>query len=87
MTTASWLQQLLEHFDERTDPHNEIDIAQALSDERAKHGDLSEEDWKTFLAEHSAFFFRGSREGLSTWGTYFAPMAELTRGDSASRLP
>jgi lysyl-tRNA synthetase class 1 len=87
MTIPAWVQEILDRFDTKTESHNEVDIAQALSDERAQHGDLSEEDWKVFLAEHSAFLFMGSREGASAWGTYFAPMAEWTQGETTVRNP
>jgi lysyl-tRNA synthetase class 1 len=87
MIIPSWVLDVLERFDSKTEPHNEVDIAQALIDERKKHGDLSEEDWKVFLAEHSVFFFTKSRVGLSVWGTYFAPMCEWTEGEKTGNNP
>lgn len=87
MTIPQWVQVVLDRFDSKTEPHNEVEIAQELANERALHGDLSEEDWKVFLAEHSAFFFMESREGASAWGTYFAPMAEWTQGKTTVRNP
>jgi lysyl-tRNA synthetase class 1 len=87
MIIPSWVLEVLERFDSKTEPHNEVDIAQALIDERKKHGDLSEEDCKVLLAEHSVFFFTKSRVGLSVWGTYFAPMYEWTEGEKTGRNP
>ena len=87
MTIPSWVQEILARFDSKTEPHNEVDIAQALSDERAKLGDLSVEDWNVFLAEHSVFFFAKSLVGLSVWGTYFAPMYEWTEGEKVGSSP
>jgi hypothetical protein len=80
-----WVQVVLDRFDSKTEPQNEVEIAQELANERALHGNLSEEDWKAFLAEHSAFFFVESREGAGAWGTYFAPMAEWTQGETTVR--
>ncbi|MEO6807298.1 MAG: DUF4209 domain-containing protein [Edaphobacter sp.] len=87
MTTPQWVQAILGRFDSKTESHNGVDIAQALSNERAKHGDLSAEEWKPFLSEHSVFFFMESREGTSVWGTYFAPMVEWTQGETTVRNP
>jgi lysyl-tRNA synthetase class 1 len=87
MTLPAWVQGILASFDSKTEPHNEVDIAQALSGERAQHGDLSEEDWRVFLAEHSVFFFAKSRMGPSVWGTYFTPMYEWTEGEKTGRSP
>jgi hypothetical protein len=87
VTIPQWVQVVLDRFDSKTEPHNEVEIAQELANERALHGDLSEEDWKVFLAEHSAFFFMESREGAGAWGTYFAPMAEWTQGETTVRNP
>jgi polyhydroxyalkanoate synthesis regulator phasin len=87
MVIPPWIQEVLERFDSKTEPHNEVDIAQSLSGERAKHGHLSTEEWKAFLSEHSVFFFMESREGTSAWGTYFAPMVEWTQGETTFRNP
>jgi hypothetical protein len=51
-------------------------------------GDVSDADWKVFLAEHSAFMFMERLEEDSVWGTYFAPMMEGTRTDGTqARMP
>ena len=85
MTIPAWVQEILDRFDSKTEPHNEVDIAQALSDERAQHGDLSEEDWKVFVAEHSAFFFMGSREGASVWARTSPQWPSGLRRDHSSK--
>lgn len=87
MTTPRWVQAVLERFDSKTESHNGFDIAQALSGERAKQGDLGAEEWKPFVSEYSVFFFMESREGTSVWGTYFAPMVEWTQGETTVRNP
>jgi Domain of unknown function (DUF4209) len=87
MIVPSWIQQVLELFDTKTEPHNEIELAQALSTEQAQHGDLGDEDLKAFLAEYSVFFFMESREGMSVWGTYFAPMTEFMQGETRVLCP
>jgi hypothetical protein len=87
MTTPKWVQAILERFDSKTEPHDGVDIAQALSGERAKQGDLSAEEWKAFLSECSVFFFMEGHEGTGAWGTYFAPMVEWTQGETTVRNP
>src|ERR1039458_2840222 len=82
MKIPPWVQQVIDRFDARTEPHSEIEIAEALANERGAHGDLSDEDWKGFLAENSVFYFREIPKGLSIWGTYFAPMVEFKQGET-----
>ncbi len=87
MNVPSWVQVILDNFNGKTDAHSELEIAESLSNERAKHGDLSEEDWKGYIAEYSVFFFGEGGDGESVWGTYFRPMAEFTHGQSVVRNP
>jgi hypothetical protein len=61
-------------FENKTEPLNEVQIADALRLARKDQGDLSDEDWKGYLAEHSAFFFMERPKEDSLWKTYFAPM-------------
>jgi lysyl-tRNA synthetase class 1 len=82
----AWIEEILDTYDERTTPHNEVEIAEAISTVRKSKGDLSEEDFKALLAEHSAFFFIDSHGESSRWGSYFAPMAELGRADGSTLL-
>ncbi len=87
MNVPSWVQVILDSFNEKTDAHSELEIAESLSNERAKHGDLSEEDWKAYISEYSVFFFGEGGDGESVWGTYFRPMVEFTQGQSVVRNP
>ncbi len=87
MNVPSWVQVILDGFNEKTDAHSELEIAESLSNERAKHGDLSEEDWKAYISEYSVFFFGEGGDGESVWGTYFRPMVEFTQGQSVVRNP
>ena len=84
MKLPAWIEEVLVAYGEKTTPHNEVEIAEAISTARKSQGDLSEEDFKALLAEHSAFFFIDSRGESSRWGSYFAPMAELGRADGST---
>lgn len=86
MKLPVWIEEVLVAYDEKTTPHNEVEIAEAISTARKSKGDLSEEDFKALLAEHSAFFFIDSHGESSRWGSYFAPMAELGRADGSTLL-
>ncbi|MGA9885225.1 MAG: DUF4209 domain-containing protein [Candidatus Acidiferrales bacterium] len=74
MKVPAWAREVLIRFDGRTEPHQEVEIAEALSAVRRTQGDLNEEDWKGFLAEWSAFMFSEKRQKDGAWGTYFTPM-------------
>jgi hypothetical protein len=81
MNVPDWVGNVVSGFEARTDPHREAEISDALSAVRKDHGDLLDEDWKGFLAEHSAFLFIDRRRGDSVWGTYFAPMMSGKKHD------
>ena len=87
MKVPSWVQGIVDQFNAKTEPHSELEIAESLSNERSKHGDLSEEDWKGYIAEYSVFFFGEGGEEESVWGTYFRPMVEFTQGQNTVRNP
>ena len=87
MIVPSWVQEVLDQLRLQDRAHSELDVAAALSSERAKHGDLSEQDWMPYIAEHSVFYFGEGREGESVWGTYFRPLVEMTQGQSIIRNP
>jgi hypothetical protein len=87
MNVPSWAKEILDSFNAKNEPHSELEIAEALSKEQTKHGNLSEEDWKGYIAEYSAFFFREGGDGESVWSTYFRPMAEFTQGQNIVRDP
>jgi hypothetical protein len=82
----AWIEGILAVYDERSTPHNEVEIAEAISTARKSKGDLSEEDFKALLAEHSAIFFIESQRESSRWGSYFASMAEFTKKDGGALL-
>lgn len=88
MRIPDWVRQVLSGFGDRTTPHNEVQIADALDAVRKDKGNLSDEDWKGFLAERSAFMFIERADEGSAWGTYFAPMAVFTKDDGTElRVP
>ena len=87
MNLPSWVQEIIDQFNAKTEPHSELEIAESLSNERRKHGDLCEEDWKGYIAEYSVFFFDEGGDGESVWGTYFRPMVEYTQGQNTVRNP
>lgn len=87
MNVPSWVQEIVDRFNAKTEPYSELEIAESLSNERPKHGDLSEEDWKGYIAEYSVFFFGEGDDGESVWGTYFRPMVEFTQGQNTVRNP
>ncbi|RRA50506.1 DUF4209 domain-containing protein [Acidipila sp. EB88] len=83
-----WIHTVLMSFESRTNPFMEVSVADALSAVRKDHGDLDDEVWAVFLAEHSAFMYREMPDEDSLWGTYFAPMMEFTQADgSILRVP
>lgn len=88
MRIPDWVQEVLASFDQKKEAHGELQIVDELDRARKTHGDLSDEDFKGYVAERSAFFFRGHADRDSVWGTYFGPMAVLTRHDGAEiRVP
>ncbi len=88
LTIPDWVQEVLSDYDGRTSPHNEVQIADALDAARKDKGNLSDEDWKGFLAVRSGFMFIERPDEDSVWGTYFAPMAVFTKDDGKElRVP
>jgi hypothetical protein len=87
MVVPQWVRQVIDRYDAKTEPHNEVTVADALRSERNQQGNLSDQDWKGFLAEHSVFLFRDTKGDGSTWGTYFAPMWEYLQGDKTVLSP
>jgi hypothetical protein len=82
MTIPEWISAVLAAFDMKIDPHSETEIAEFLQKERSKRGDLEEEEWKAYLAEHSVFFLIGYQKPReSFWGTHFGPMAIFPGGE------
>ncbi len=87
MNVPPWVAEIVDSFNAKTGPHSELDIAESLSKERPEHGDLSEEDWKGYIAEYSVFLFGEGGDAESVWGTYFRPMVEFTQGQHTVRNP
>jgi len=88
MRIPDWVQEVLASFDQKKEAHGELQVVDELDRARKTHGDLSDEDFKGYVAERSAFFFRGHPDRDSVWGTYFGPMAILPGNDGAEiRVP
>ena len=88
MRVPDWVQEVLASFDQKKAAHSELQIVDELDRVRKAHGDLSDEDFKGYVAERSVFFFRGHADRDSIWETYFGPMAVLTRTDGSEvRVP
>ena len=83
MKIAVWVKNVLSSFERHAEPYMEVEIADALQRVRKDQGDLSDEDWKSFKAEWSAFLFLESRGKESVWGTYFAPMMSAKKADDS----
>jgi hypothetical protein len=81
MMIPDWVQQVVQRYEKQTTPHNEVQIADAIRTARGQYGNLSDEDWKGFLAEDAVFLFHEHRDRNSVWGTYFGPMMTMTRED------
>lgn len=83
MNVPDWVQQVLSGFESQTGPHSEIQISDALRRAVDSHSELSEgsEEFKGYYAEWAAFSFMVRAEEDSVWGTYFAPLATMPRGD------
>jgi hypothetical protein len=71
MKIPDWVEKTISTFDQETQPHNELMIMEALDRTRKSEGDLSDEDYKGYLAERSAFFFIEYRTRPCPWNTYF----------------
>jgi len=73
---------VLSTFENTTEPHEEVEIADSLRGARKVQGDQNDEDWKGFITEWSAFLF-GDRRKDSVWGTYFSPMMSAKKPDGS----
>jgi hypothetical protein len=88
MRIPDWVQEVLASFDQKKEAHGELQIVDELDRARKTHGDLSDEEFKGYVAERSTFFFRGHADRDSVWETYFGPRATLTRDDGTEiRVP
>ena len=76
-----WVQKVLSTFEDRKEAFQEVEIAEALGAVRKSQGDLSDEDWKGFMAESSAFLFMERQGSDAVWGTYFGPIMSAKQSD------
>jgi hypothetical protein len=83
MNVPDWVHAILSSFEKRTDPHSEVQIADALRLASNSHEDMPPEDFKGYHAEWATFLFIEGRRKDSVWGTYFAPMMTATRTDGS----
>ncbi len=69
MRIPDWVQEVLASFDQKKEAHGELQIVDELERARKTHGDLSDEDFKGYVAERSAFFFTACdrKESRAPW--------------------
>lgn len=84
MKTPGFVNVVLGQFENQTESFNEAQVFDALRTARESYGDFTDEDFKGFQAEVSAFFFYERRNCDSPWGTYFAPTFTGTRTDGTT---
>jgi hypothetical protein len=84
MNTPTWVQQILTEFESRTEPHNEVQIPDALRRASDSHQDMSEADFKGYHTEWAAFLFRGRAKEDSVRGTHFSLFATMKRTDDTN---
>ena len=88
MKIPDFVRHILDAYDADIKPLMEAQVHDALSGARKAQGDLSDEDFRGFKAEASAFFFHERRDEDSVWGTYFAPTFTATAQDGSEiRIP
>jgi hypothetical protein len=83
MRVPGWAQDVLSRFEKEAEPRQEVEIAEALTAARKLQGDQSDEEWKGFTAEWSAFLFDGMHGKGSVWGTHFSPMMSAKNRDGS----
>jgi hypothetical protein len=86
MQIPAWVRDTVAAFEARRDPHHEVEVSDALSAARKPQGDLSDDDWRGFRAEMSAFLFGERRAKDTVWGTYFGPFMTATKEDGTEYL-
>lgn len=75
-----WVQAVLDSYENKAEPHNEVQISDALRQAARAHENMPPEDFKGYHSEWAAFLFIERRKE-SLWGTFFAPMMTATRND------
>lgn len=83
MRIPDWAQDVLSRFENQVEPRQEVEIAESLGAARKSQGDQTDEDWKGFVAEWSAFLFDGMHGRESVWDTHFSPMMSAKRADGS----
>lgn len=86
MRIADWVTTLLSAYESQIQPHNEVQISEALRAVARSHEDMPAEDFKGYFSEWAAFLFSGRLQMDSVWGTFFAPMMTATGNDGAKIL-
>jgi len=81
-----WAQEVLSSFETRAEPHNEVQISDALRQAARSHEDMPPEDFKGYHSEWAAFLFMEQPRKDGLWGTFFAPMVTATRNDGKKLL-
>jgi hypothetical protein len=83
MIIPAWVQDVVSRFENGTTPFQEVEIIDALGIVRKAQGDLSEEDFKGYVAEWAAFCFGERRSKDSVWDTYFSPFMSAKNRDGS----
>ena len=81
MKTPDWVREVIRAFENRNDPFQEVEVAEALARASKAQGEVPDEESKSLLAEWSAFLFGEKRDKDGVWGTYFEPMITMRRQD------
>ena len=81
-----WVQGVLDGYENKGKPHNEVQISDALRQAARAHEDMPPEDFKGYHSEWAAFLFMERPRKDSLWGTFFAPMMTATRDDGRKLL-
>jgi hypothetical protein len=81
-----WVQGVLAIYENKVEPHNEVELSDVLRQAARAHEDMPPEDFKGYYSEWSAFLFIERLRKDSLWGTFFAPMMTATRNDGKRLL-
>ncbi|HET9377525.1 MAG TPA: DUF4209 domain-containing protein [Chthoniobacterales bacterium] len=81
MKIPEWVEKTISTFDQETKPHNELTVMEALDRARKSEVNLSDEDFRGYVAERSAFCFIEYRTRPCPWNTHLGPMGSGTRTD------
>lgn len=73
MDVPDWVKQVVDVWDKVPKTHFESEISSALKKVADTKGKLSDEDFKGYYAEWSAFLFYDLKNRESIWNTHFGP--------------